>query len=291
MVAMATDSSNAATGQVVSAAARVYEEFFVPALFGAWADPVADAAGLRPGLRVLDVGCGTGVHARAAARRVGPTGRVVGVDPNEGMLAVAAGSPEPVQWRVGTAEALPFPDASFDRIVSGFVLMFLTDRRRALAELARVLAPGGRLTVTTWTSLPTTPGYAAMVELLADTIGAQAAAALRVPFCLGESTELHDLLAPDFDDITVRRLDGTATFPSIDAWVHTDIRGWTLADTLTEGQYETLLNAARDRLARFTHADGTVTFPAPALIGTATRGRGAGDRRPGRATDSSLRAS
>lgn len=96
MVAMSTDNSHAATGQVGPTAARVYQDFFVPSLFGAWAEPVADAAGLRPGQRVLDVGCGTGVHARAAARRVGPTGRVVGVDPNEGMLAVAACSTEPV---------------------------------------------------------------------------------------------------------------------------------------------------------------------------------------------------
>ncbi len=270
MAAMTTLNSNAATGQLVPTAARVYEEFFVPALFGAWADPVADAAGLRPGQRVLDVGCGTGVHARAAARRVGPTGRVVGVDPNEGMLAVAAGSPEPVRWRRGTAEALPFPDGSFDHVVSGFVLMFLTDRTRALAQMARVLTPGGRLTVTTWTALPTTPGYAAMVDLLADTVGPQAAAALRAPFSLGESAQLHDVLAPAFNDVTVHRIDGTAQFPSIDAWVHTDIRGWTLADTLTERQYETLLNTARDRLARFTRPDGTVSFPAPAFIATAT---------------------
>jgi ubiquinone/menaquinone biosynthesis C-methylase UbiE len=273
MAAMTTDSNNAATGQVVSAAARVYEEFFVPALFGAWAEPVADVAGLRPGQRVLDVGCGTGVHARAAARRVGPTGRVVGLDANEGMLAVAAGSAEPVQWRRGTAEALPFSDASFDRVVSGFVLMFLTDRTRALAEMARVLTPGGRLTVTTWTSLPTTPGYAAMVDLLAETVGPSAATALSAPFSLGDSGQLHELLAPAFDHVTVRRIEGTARFPSIDAWVHTDIRGWTLADTLTEHQYETLLIAARDRLARFTRRDGTVSFPAPALIATATRAR------------------
>jgi ubiquinone/menaquinone biosynthesis C-methylase UbiE len=267
---MTANNSHAATGQVLSAAARVYEEFFVPALFGAWAAPVANAAGLRPGQRVLDVGCGTGVHARAAARRVGPTGRVVGLDPNEGMLAVAADSTEPVHWRRGTAEALPFADASFDRVVSGFVLMFLTDRARALAEMARVLTPGGRLTVTTWTALPTTPGYAAMVDLLADTIGPQAADALRAPFTLGDSAELHDLLAPTFDEVTVRRVDGTAHFPSIDAWVHTDIRGWTLADTLTEHEYRTLLDAARDRLTRFTRPDGTVSFPAPALIATAT---------------------
>lgn len=265
-----TIDDSAATGQVVSSAARVYQEFFVPALFGAWAEPVADAAGLRSGQRVLDVGCGTGVHAREAARRVGRGGRVVGLDPNEGMLAVAASSAEPVQWRRGVAEWLPFPDASFDHVISGFVLMFLTDPQRALAEMMRVLAPGGRLTVTTWTSLPTTPGYAAMVELLAETVGPQAAAALGAPFTLGEAEQLHDLLAPALGHVDVHRVAGTARFPSIEAWVHTDIRGWTLADMLTEQQYQALLSAARDRLAHLRHPDGTVAFPAPALIATAT---------------------
>lgn len=269
-MASMTNRDSAATGQVVSSAARVYEQFFVPALFGAWAEPVADAAGVRPGQRVLDVGCGTGVHAREAARRVGPTGRVVGLDPNEGMLAVAAGCAEPVQWRRGVAESLPFPDASFDHVISGFVLMFLTDTQRALAEMMRVLAPGGQLTVTTWTSLPTTPGYAAMVELLAETVGPQAAAALSAPFTLGTAQQLHDLLAPTVGEVSVRRVEGTARFPSIQAWVHTDIRGWTLADMLTEEQYQALLGAAENRLAHLRGPDGTVAFRAPALIATAT---------------------
>ena len=76
--------------QVSTEAAEVYESCFVPAIFGAWASPVADAAGIGTGNRVLDIGCGTGVLAREAFRRVGQAGQVVGLDLNEGMLAVAA---------------------------------------------------------------------------------------------------------------------------------------------------------------------------------------------------------
>ena len=72
------------------AAATAYEELFVPALFAAWAERVADAAHLREGERVLDVACGTGVLARAAAKRVAPGGSVTGLDSSDGMLAVAA---------------------------------------------------------------------------------------------------------------------------------------------------------------------------------------------------------
>jgi ubiquinone/menaquinone biosynthesis C-methylase UbiE len=76
-------------GQVTRSAADVYDEFFVPALFAPWPGPVSDAAGLAPGQAVLDVACGTGVLAREAARRVQPGGSVIGLDRNDGMLAVA----------------------------------------------------------------------------------------------------------------------------------------------------------------------------------------------------------
>jgi ubiquinone/menaquinone biosynthesis C-methylase UbiE len=85
--------------QVSTEAAEVYESCFVPAIFGAWARPVADAAVLRTGDRVLDVGCGTGVLAREALERVEREGQVVGLDLNEGMLAVASRTEPRIEWR------------------------------------------------------------------------------------------------------------------------------------------------------------------------------------------------
>ena len=114
--------------QVSTDAAEVYESCFVPAIFGAWAGPVADAAGIRTGNKVLDVGCGTGVLAREALRRVGQEGQVVGLDLNEGMLAVAARAEPKIEWRQGDAASLPFKDASFDVVVSQFALMYFPDR-------------------------------------------------------------------------------------------------------------------------------------------------------------------
>jgi ubiquinone/menaquinone biosynthesis C-methylase UbiE len=90
-------------------AANAYEALFVPALFGQWAPRVADAAQIRPGQRVLDVACGTGVLAREVTLRIGSSGRVAGIDPSPGMVAVAKQFAPAVEWREGVAESLPVP--------------------------------------------------------------------------------------------------------------------------------------------------------------------------------------
>jgi ubiquinone/menaquinone biosynthesis C-methylase UbiE len=132
-------------GQVNASAAEIYEDFFIPALFEEWAPRVADAARIQRGQRVIDVGCGTGVLARLAARRVGRSGSVVGLDVNEGILAVARRKAAAIEWHHGPAEALPFDDGVESAVVSQFGLMFFQDRRAALQEMARVLRPGGHL--------------------------------------------------------------------------------------------------------------------------------------------------
>src|SRR5882757_6578438 len=111
-------------------AATTYEALFVPALFGPWAPIVAELAQIKTGDRVLDIACGTGVLAREAAARTGQEGHVAGLDPHAGMLAVARDRSPAIDWREGTAEALPFPDRSFDVVVSQFGLMFFADRDR-----------------------------------------------------------------------------------------------------------------------------------------------------------------
>ena len=103
------------------------------------------AAVVRPGDRVLDVCCGTGDLAVAAARAGG--GRVTGLDFSGRMLERARRKAPELAWVQGDALAMPFDDGSFDSVTIGFGLRNLEDERRGLAELRRVLVPGGRVGV------------------------------------------------------------------------------------------------------------------------------------------------
>jgi ubiquinone/menaquinone biosynthesis C-methylase UbiE len=274
MLAAAEGRKDAAIeqGQVNRSAAEIYEEFFVPALFREWAPRVAAAAGIRPGDRVLDVACGTGVLAREMARRAAPGGEVAGLDRNPGMLAVARRQAPEIAWREGLAEALPYGAGAFDAVVSQFGLMFFEDPTQAIQEMLRVLKPGGRLAVAVWDRLETSPGYAAMAALLQRLFGERTAATLRAQFALGQVAELRALFAEaGMPEVQIATEAGSARFPSIEAWVHTDVKGWTLADLIDDAQYQQLLGAAQTELKRFTRPDGTVAFVAPAHIVTATR--------------------
>ncbi len=251
------------------AAARAYEQLHVPALFQQWAPRVVEAAQVRSGDRVLDVACGTGVLAREAIQRVGTGGSVIGIDVNPGMLAIARQLASSVDWREGTAEALPFDDDSFDAVISQFGLMFFQDRTAALREMLRVLRPGGRIAVAVWESLANSEAYPIEVELLERRAGKQAAEALKAPFVLGDPIEVSALFRDaGAASVELTTLPGTARFPSIRAMVEADLRGWlpVMGVVLSEEQIEGILREAEDALSKYVTSDGTVEFAAPAHI-------------------------
>ncbi|HEY5801439.1 MAG TPA: methyltransferase domain-containing protein, partial [Burkholderiaceae bacterium] len=116
---------------------------------------VLDLAALAPGEHVLDVACGSGQLTFEAARQVGATGAVTGVDLSGEMIARAQRfapqrCPHPVQLQRMDAEALAFADASFDVVLCGLGLMYMPDPALALREMRRVLKPGGRVVLAVW---------------------------------------------------------------------------------------------------------------------------------------------
>jgi SAM-dependent methyltransferase len=114
-------------------------------------NPLALAA-IQPGMTVLDLGSGAGFDAFLAAERVGPGGRVIGVDMTDEMIdlarknATARGATN-VEFRKGRLEALPLEDGSVDLVISNCVINLVPDKGKAFAEIARVLAPGGTISV------------------------------------------------------------------------------------------------------------------------------------------------
>ena len=259
------------TVQLSTDAAVVYEQDFVPALFGQWAPRLADAAEVRPGDRFLDVGCGTGVVAREAALRIGSGGRVVGFDLNESMLAVAKRMRPEIEWHQGDAIQLPFEDESFDALVSQFMLMFIADRVGVIKEMWRVLAPGGRLAAAVWMAFERSVGDVALAEITRRLIGDEAAESFKAPYVLGDEDELLELFhSAGIMDARVETREGSFFFSSIDEFVRVWVKGWVLAD-MDDDTYEALLMEARKDLKRYCNDDGEVSLPMDALIVTARK--------------------
>jgi SAM-dependent methyltransferase len=144
-----------------------YDEFFGPITTRLVA-PLLDAAEVGRGARVLDVASGPGYVAAKAAER---EASVVGVDIAEAMISLARRLHPQLEFRSGNAEALPFPDGSFDAVVGNFVLLHLGRPERAAAEFARVLAAGGRLALTVWDL----PERARLLGVLVEAVAAAGA--------------------------------------------------------------------------------------------------------------------
>lgn len=164
-------------------AAEGYERYFVPAIGAPLARDLVRLAALRPGERVLDVACGTGVVARLASRAVGATGAVAGLDVNPGMLAVAGSTAtpgSPIDWHEASAESMPLPDEAFDVVLCQLGLQFMPDPLAALREMRRVLVPGGRMLLNV--PGPAGPLFAVLADALARHVGPESAGFVRQVF-------------------------------------------------------------------------------------------------------------
>jgi SAM-dependent methyltransferase len=189
-----TDSSSDPAIQ----AAENYERRAVTYTTGPFAAILLEHAAPRPGERVVDVACGTGTVARQAAPLVGDTGTVVGVDINPAMLTVARSLPSPegasIDWREGSASALPLGDKAYDLVLCQAGLQFFPDRPAALREMHRVLRPGGRAAISVWRS----PEHNPVNQLIWGAFARRfntSIDALNPGMSLGDASELRALLA------------------------------------------------------------------------------------------------
>jgi len=153
-----------------------YDQIMVPRLFDPWAELLLDELGPRVGQTALDIACGPGTVTRRVAQRVGSTGRVTGCDLSPAMLelARAKGSPgtsAPIEYVECAAEALAIPDNTVDLATCQQGLQFFPNRPAAVAEMRRVLRPGGRIGVAVWSDIEDCPPFAALATALGDVFG------------------------------------------------------------------------------------------------------------------------
>ena len=144
-IASVTEADGAATFR---AAADMYGRFvgrYAPSLSAG----LIEVAGIEPGLKVLDVGCGPGGLATALAEVVGAE-NVAAIDPSEPFVELCRERLAGADVRVGTAEALPFPDGFFDGGLAQLVVNFMSDAERGVGEMRRVVKPGGVVAACTW---------------------------------------------------------------------------------------------------------------------------------------------
>jgi SAM-dependent methyltransferase len=171
---------------------------------GSAPDLIAEAA-LRPGERVLDVACGTGVVARLAAERLGASGTVGALDLNPAMLSVARSVPPTgaaIRWYETSAESIPLPDGAFDVVLCQLGLQFVADKSAAVREMHRVLAPGGRVFVST---PPPNAFFDVLDEAMTRHVGNEAGAFVHMVFSLDDPAILDRLCrAAGFVDVNIR---------------------------------------------------------------------------------------
>ncbi|EFL49355.1 Methyltransferase type 11 [Solidesulfovibrio fructosivorans JJ]] len=189
---------------------EAYERSIVPAWMGQWAEKLIAVAGIGPGDLVLDVACGTGIVARKAARRVGETGGVTGLDHNEAMVWAAKDFADreglsDIDWRRGDASSLACETPTYDVALCQQGLQYFPDKPAALRGMREALVPQGRVAVACWRELERIPIFAVVADALKEVFGQKAIDLFEVSSSLSAREDLRGLLREaGFRDIRVR---------------------------------------------------------------------------------------
>lgn len=256
-------------------AAEAYERYVARYILGPWAPLLVDAAQIAAGESVLDVACGTGVVARIAAERVGPKGRVTGIDLNPGMIAIARSLPISgttlMAWLERSALDLGVPDESIDAVLCQQGLQFFPDKPLAMREMRRVLRTGGRLALSVWNNIGRYNQAVgdALARFVSDEVAARFCASRQAP----TREELQRLAAEaGFLDVEVRIARINIRLPKLDKFALDHLAATPVAPAIANADPDARRNigvSVMKQLAAYSDGDG-VSYPEETYLLTAT---------------------
>jgi SAM-dependent methyltransferase len=175
-----------------------YDRYLRPLLFEPYATDLASRVEVRPGMRVLELACGTGILTRALLGRLPGDATLVATDISEQMLAIAQQRVSPDQrlaWQPADAASLPFDDASFDAALCQFGIMFFPDKRAAVAQWRRVLRKNGQLLFNVWDALERDRIAQVTHDALGGAYPGRAPGFLTIPFGFHDENVLQELVS------------------------------------------------------------------------------------------------
>jgi SAM-dependent methyltransferase len=255
-----------------------YDRYLGPVLFHAFADDLAARLSLKPGIRVLETACGTGLVTRRLLHRLRGHGVIVATDLNETMIAHGRAhveaEPGLLEWQTADATKLPFPDGSFDAVVCQFGLMFFPDKAAGIKEAFRVLKPGGRYLFNLWDAMAHNPPARIAHETAAAFFPADPPSFYAVPFSLHDPEPILALLKQaGFGEIALTRLEKTGTSPSAADAATGLIEGNPILDAIMERRAEALADIKRAVAATIADelGDPPVRIPLRAFVFSARR--------------------
>jgi SAM-dependent methyltransferase len=260
------------------AQAENYAQYLVPAVAEVWASDILQMAKPRPGDTVLDVGCGTGAVTLRLSRMVGETGKVVGIEANPALLAIAQRVKEAlraynISFRESEYTTLKYADGVFDRVVCAQEIAFVPDRRASIKEMYRVLSRGGRLVIMSHGTRRGNPQETAIADAFRLHVGLEPTIYSKL-FNLGELAGMEILMleAGLRPHCIIERISRTATFTSFDGFWHGMVQGRSIAqvyETLSRPTQDAIRGEVFTRLAPYRDPKGSgYTIPMEAVIAT-----------------------
>lgn len=256
--------------------AAAYDQRLVPWLFQRWAERLVALADPAPSAKIVDLACGTGLLTRLLLGRLGEDAEVHGVDADPSMLAYASRevTDDRVSWHRADATRIPKEESALDLVVCNQGLQFFPKPTAVLADIARVLCPGGRVALAVWGPLAHNPWPKAMSVALREALGDDAGRGCETVCGLGDPDHLHRLIAgAGFENVEVGEVHGAVAHPDVRDAIDGQLAALptaALIDALGPHGRDRIIDAMILSLREWVDADGRLAVPSSSLLATAS---------------------